>query len=93
MIIGFAVFGFSIALIYHNYYRYGFYVLFIICDWASENGSSGHMKVHYIFQIGCIITNDPLKPLREVLSSTNNLIGYISKLTESKQELKIFTIL
>ena len=30
---------------------------FHICDWASENGLSGHTKFDHIFHICCIITN------------------------------------
>ena len=32
-----------------------------ICDWASENGPSGHTKFDHIFHICCIITNELLK--------------------------------
>ena len=35
-----------------------------ICDWASENGASGYIKFHHMFQLFCIIINDLQKPLK-----------------------------
>ena len=33
-------------------------ILVAICDWASEKGSSGHIKFGHLFQLCCIITKD-----------------------------------
>ena len=35
-----------------------------ICDWANENGPSGHIKFYHIFPIYFIITNCVPKPLK-----------------------------
>ena len=37
------------------------YECLYICDWASENGPSGHTNFDHIFHVCCIITNDLLK--------------------------------
>ena len=34
------------------------------CDWASDNGPSGHTNFDHIFHVCCIITNDLLKLLK-----------------------------
>ena len=36
----------------------------LICDWASEDRPSGHVKFDESFQIYCFITNDLFKPLK-----------------------------
>ena len=37
-----------------------YHVSLVICDWASENGPSGHTKFDHIFQICLFITNNLL---------------------------------
>ena len=37
------------------------FMITIICDWASENGPSGHTKFNHIFHICCNITNELVK--------------------------------
>ena len=57
-----------------------------ICDWANENGPSGHTKFDHIFQLCCTITIALAAKAIEVtfLSPIHNLIDNILQLTESK---------
>ena len=55
-----------------------------ICDLAGENGPSGHIKFHYIFQIWCIITNDQLQPLSKNVTINEHFSMLHFKNTESK---------
>ena len=49
----------SISTRFNSYF--GWYKM---CDWASKNEPSGHIKFHHSFQVCCIITNYVLKPLK-----------------------------
>ena len=51
-----------------------------ICDWASKNGPSGHIKFNYIFQTCCIVEPIDMRSL----AVRNNLIRTILHITECK---------